>query len=217
MGKLITASILDSYDWLMSCPSNHRENAFKQLTDQLNRTPYDLSPAIKRGLQFESFVCANLNTETQEEFVAKFVPRTTPKIGIFWDKCRGGRQQAKVSKTITIDGIEYYFYGKRDIAFCDKTIDIKTTGDYKGPKYYLTKNQHAIYIFCTEIEAFDYIIAEFDDVIGTAVDVAVVNASMQVSVAEERCIQKVKEFISFLGTDDELLNAYNTKFCRQGW
>lgn len=217
MGKLITASILDSYDWLMHCPSHLRDKAFKQIVDQLNRTPYDLDPAIKRGMQFESLVCANLDTESKEEFIGKFAEKTTPKIGIFWDKCRGGRQQAKVSKTVTIDGIDYYFYGKRDIAFYNKTIDIKTTGDFKGPKYYLDKNQHAIYIYCTEIEPFDYLIAEFDDVIGTAVDVMVVDATMPYATAEERCISKVKEFINFLGTDDELLKAYNTRFCRQGW
>lgn len=213
MGKLITASILDSYDWYVSCPPHFKESALQQISDALNRKPWDPTPAILRGRAFEKKVCANLDNIGLAEFMAKFEGHS-PNMEKFWKKCRTGRQQAKVSKTINVDGVEYYLYGKRDIAFADKTIDIKTTGDFKSPKYYLVKNQHPMYIACTGIELFEYLIAEYDDVTEKCVEVYEIEAGMPTEVALERIITKIREFVTFLKTDDELLNAYNTTFCR---
>jgi len=213
MSKLITTSILDSYDWYVNCPPNFKTDAFKQITDSLNRKPWSPTPAILRGMAFEKKVCENLDEISRVEFLARFEGHT-PKVGIFWDKCRGGHQQAKVSKTIDIDGISYYFYGKRDIAFADKTIDIKTTGDYKGPKNYLSKNQHNMYIACTEIEQFEYLIAEYDDVKGVCVDVFEIPVTVKAEEALSKIVTKVREFINFIDTDDELKKAYNSTFCR---
>ena len=213
MGKLITPSILDSYDWYVSCPAHFKESALQQISDALNRKPWDPSPAILRGMNFEKMVCANLDDISLEDFMKKFEGHS-PNMDIFWKKCRTGRQQAKVSKTINIDGVDYYMYGKRDIAFADKTIDIKTTGDFKSPKYYLTRNQHPLYIACSGIEPFEYLIAEYDDVSGKCVEVYEIEATMEVEAALERIINKIREFVSFLKTDDELMKAYNNTFCR---
>lgn len=213
MGKLITSSILDSYDWYIKCPPNFKQSALQQIVDALNRKPWDPTPAILRGMAFEKKVCHELDDCSKEEFMSRFEGHSE-KVVEFWLKCRGGRQQAKVSKTINIDGIDYYLYGKRDIAFADKTIDIKTTGDYKGPINYITKNQHPMYIMCTGIEAFEYIIAEYDDVKGVCADVFNIDASMPVADAEEKIITKIREFITFLQTDEDLFKSYNTIFCK---
>lgn len=213
MSKLITPSILDSYDWYITCPSSFKENALKQIDDQLNRRWSDLSPAIRRGIDFEKKVCSNLWQDSKEEFMRSFEGHT-PSISKFWDKCRASVQQAKTSKTVEVDGVSYYLYGKRDIAFQDKTIDIKTTKAYKGPDYYLVRNQHPLYIACTGIQAFEYLIAEFDDEKGVCTNVFTVDASMTVEDAEARVISKIKEFINFLSSDDELLAAYNKTFCK---
>lgn len=213
MGKLITTSILDSYDWLMSCPQSFRAAALKQILDSLNRAPWDPTPAILRGMAFEKKVCEGLETISKEDFLAKF-EGSTPDIIQFWEHCRGGRQQAKLSKTIEVNGVEYYIYGKRDIAFKDKTIDIKTTGDYKGPKYYLSKNQHNVYVMCSEIEAFEYMIAEYDDVKEVCTKVIVLDASTEVELATMKVERKIAEFIAFLSTDKEYIEAYETTFCK---
>jgi len=213
MGKLITSSILDSYDWYINCPPNFKANALKQISDNLNRVAWDPSKAIIRGMEFEKKVCENLDDISKEDFMLKFEGHCKDMVK-FWELCRGGRQQAKVSKNITVDGVEYYLYGKRDIAFADKTIDIKTTGDYKGPTYYLTKNQHPMYVACSEIETFTYLVAEYDDVKEKCVGVFPIDASLVVEDATERITKKIREFIGFLKTDDELFEAYNKKFCR---
>lgn len=213
MAKLITPSILDSYDWYITCPASFKTAAFQQITDSLTRKPWDPTPAILRGMAFEKKVCQELDDISRIDFMTKFEGHS-PNVGIFWDKCRGGRQQAKVSKTVTVDGVEYYLYGKRDIAFADKTIDIKTTGDFKGPRSYLSKNQHALYIACTGIEVFEYLIAEYDDVKGVCAEVYSVDASMKTEEALNKVLTKIQEFIAFLTTDDELLKAYNTTFCK---
>ena len=213
MAKLITPSILDSYDWYINCPPNFKTAAFQQISDSLNRKPWDPTPAILRGMAFEKMVCQNLDDISRIDFLTKFEGHS-PNVGKFWDKCRGGRQQAKVAKTINVDGVDYYLYGKRDIAFSDKTIDIKTTGDFKGPKSYLTKNQHALYIACTDIEPFEYLIAEYDDVKGICAEVYEVDATMDRELAMTKVVAKIQEFIAFLTTDEELLKAYNTTFCR---
>ena len=213
MGKLITPSILDSYDWYVNCPAHFKTSAFQQISDALNRKPWDPTPAILRGMAFEKMVCANLDDISKEDFMLKFEGHCKD-MEKFWARCRNGRQQAKVSKTITVDGVEYYLYGKRDIAFSDVTIDIKTTGDYKGPQYYTSKNQHVLYIACSEIEQFMYMIAEYDDVKEKCVAVYEVNADLKTEVALARIESKIREFISFLKTDDELMEAYNKTFCR---
>jgi hypothetical protein len=214
MGKLITTTLLDAYDWYINCPGSWKEKALRDLTAKLTRTDtFDPSPAIKRGMAFEAQVCSLLPGST-EDFMTGMVGHS-PDVIQFWEQCHGGIQQKKLSRTITVDGIDYYLSGKADIAHEDITIDIKTTADFRSADQYLKKSQHPLYITCRRKPAFTYLIACFDDERGVCEKVRVIDATLDVAVAEARIEAKIREFINFIGMDGtDLLQAYNTQFCK---
>lgn len=213
MARLITTSLLDAFDWMTVCPPSWRDRAYKDFIDSLNRTKeFAPSAAIQRGIAFEAEICSLL--PLNKEVFCEQTKNHTPKVEIFWDKLHGGFQQMKCSRTIEVEGEEYFLYGKQDIAFEDKIYDIKTTGNYKGKSYYLTRNQHPLYIACRRIESFEYIVAEFDDMKKKCVDVFCIDASLCVEDALDRVTSKIQELLSYFETDAEAKKAYLTTFCK---
>ena len=70
MKYLITSSLLDSYDWLKSCPKNWQQRALEDFIAMIKRQPRPTSEACQRGIDFERLICDNCNNMSDEHFKA---------------------------------------------------------------------------------------------------------------------------------------------------
>jgi len=210
VSKLITPSILDSFKWYKECPASWKEKASNDLLKALKRIWDTPSHAIQRGINFEKAICSSFGS-TRPEFVEQF----GVVAGMFYDRCASGKQQVIYRKRYTIGNQDYMLYGKADIVMPGLIIDIKTTGSWKGPQTYLSKNQHLAYIAASGIEDFEYLVAIFDNEDSVRPDEVV---SIPVRVEKHEAMQKIitatEEFLDFLEDHTEFHTAYHTVFNR---
>ena len=215
MALLITPTLLDAYDWFNKAPKSWKEKAFKDLENKLNRAKWDPTPAIKRGIDFENKIYTNCNRPA-ESFKASQIFKEV------CDECRGGNFQKTIKKIIVVDGVEYLLYGKTDAYFPEVIKDIKTTKNYKGAKKYLGGWQHIIYSYVSGIKNFKYVVVEWSDEIENDNDLVpgdlfLVDYTMEDRDENKRLItEKIRDFIEFIESDEELNTAYRTIFNKYG-
>lgn len=172
MKSLITSSLLDSFDWLETCPKSWQKKAVDDFIKMLRREKRPTSPECQRGIEFEDLVCRSGLTDN--DFVI-YITNMYEKKGLrdekldkavettyeIYERCASGDQQRKVMKDIAVDGKEYHLFGYADIVLLNAVYDIKTTMHFKGDEAYLKRSQHRIYSICTGIEDFDYLVADY--------------------------------------------------------
>jgi len=159
MSKLVTPSLFSAIDWYKNAPKGWNEKAYDSLYNQLARTPYDLKAAAARGIDFEDLIYKILGKKYDIESLA-----CTEKFKQFLRACKGGKFQVKSKTFIRVDEVEYCIYGKIDVLFPTKIIDIKTTSKWNrfSEEKYLGSMQHIMYLYNQRMEHFDYMIAVFD-------------------------------------------------------
>ena len=222
MGNLLTATLLDSYQWYLDCPPSWKEKATLELMSKIRRTDvFKPSPEIARGMAFEDKVCHALDKD-KPVFLAEWPDEERSMLSMFYDKCKGGEQQRKTARDITVDGMTFYLFGYIDIAFPGiKNIDIKTTSSYKGPDKYLKRHQHLVYMYNERTYLFEYLVAqfnEFKDANGQLIssrlahvhNVSIMSSEEEV---EKRLRGKITNFKRFL-EKERLMDDYLQLFCR---
>jgi hypothetical protein len=214
---LMTASVLDSFKWMITCPSSWRDKAVTDFSNALNRVYTDMDPAVKRGIDFENRICRDLYLG-RDAFVNRHGELLVP----FFEKCAAGRQQVTVKKGIEVDGQKILLYGKADIyipgkgkdAGASKIIDIKTTGRWKGIESYTSKAQHLLYMVADNCAEFEYLVAVFDDKIGKAEAVIPIPVEMSYEDAYAELMDKIRRFLAYVRGDEALWKAYTTVFTK---
>ena len=172
MKYLITSSLLDSFDYMKTCPYPYQEKAMDDFIAMIQRKPRPTSEACQRGIDFENLICKNCNDMSADDFNSHTEWYWNSKgckdlESAVWvcekvaEECKGGKQQVAVMKDIKVGENEYHLFGYADIIQPEKIIDIKTTARYKGEDAYRNRSQHLIYAVCTGIRQFDYLVAEF--------------------------------------------------------
>lgn len=204
----MTPTLWDSIDWYLKCPQSWKKSAHKGIDDMLNRR-WAPTKAIERGMAFEKAVCeGNKNPldAVADDLNDKFM-KAYNEI-----HAEGGVFQAKTKKFIEHDGKEFILYGRKDVAFPDLTIDIKTTGNYRGASSYLAKWQHKVYALCDRMPNFKYIVFEFNE-FGMMIDIHTIEYHVDDFAAlEKEIMEKLDSVIKFLRSDKKLLTAYLNKF-----
>lgn len=152
---LITTSILDSFNWFNSCPPSWRDRAYASIIGNIKREPWKPHPTAKRGIQFESMIYAHARLQESEEGTKYFQNIV--------DKCRGGKFQQVLKKEINVRGKTVVLYGKVDVLFPDRILDIKTTENYRGDDKYLSGWQHILYLYMSGLKEFTYLVALFEE------------------------------------------------------
>ena len=206
---LITTTLLDNYSWFEKAPSSWKERAFNGLMETLTRAPFNPTPEIQRGIDFEKEVNTMVHA-TREEFIEQM----GQNCAIFYDTCKGAVQQKKLKRELIVDGWCFQLYGKADYWFPHLTIDAKTTGNYeKGPKKYLEKTQHLMYAYMEEKPAFKYLVAVFDSQKAKRpVFVDPIDITVDLAQAEEEITKRIRSCISFIRNDADIKKAYLEKF-----
>jgi len=215
MALLITPTLLDAYDWMNKAPRDWKKRAFDDFSRKLNRTKWDPTPAIKRGIDFEKKVYANCNRDLE----------TFKSSEIFKEVCeesRGGKFQEKLKKIIIVDGKEYLLYGKTDVFFPKIIKDIKTTKNYKGQSKYLGGWQHIVYCYVANIKKFRYVVVEWSDEIEeddklVPAEVFKIDYTMEDrDFNKQRITEQVHDMMQFIDGDDLLSHAYYKKYNMYG-
>lgn len=210
---LITTTLLDNFHWMETAPSSWKARAFQGFVDTLKRAPFNPTPEIKRGMDFEAKVNALVNG-TREHFIEQ----VGANCSVFYDRCKGAIQQKKLKRLITVDGWSFQLYGKADYWTPDETLDAKTTGNYsKGRKKYTEKSQHIMYAYMEEKPAFSYLVAVFNDPeqgpLAARPDyVDVIDLKVDLLQAEQTITERIRSCISFIRNDSELKKAYLETF-----
>lgn len=219
MSRLITPSIIGAVEWLKAAPDhwneekqvNWKAQARIDLENQLGRVPWSEAdskkPSLLLGHKFEDTVRAYAQKEQ--------VDGGSDHFRWFVEKCKGGQWQRKTKRIITLSGVEYCLYGKIDVWFPDRIVDLKTTRRFKGSESYLSSFQHTMYCFCENIMDFEYLIAEFEDKdenprILEHHEVRY-HAKDRVTL-REKVERTVEAFAEFIGSDPKLFELYTTKF-----
>jgi hypothetical protein len=145
---LVTTSLLDSVDWFLDCPASWRDKAYKSIVATIRREPYTPMPHAQRGIDFENAVYAMKNgSEVFNKIVAY---------------CKGGNTQSKIKTTMEIGQHTVLLFGKIDVDFKDKIVDIKTLENAARVNKYLDKWQHIVYLYITNKPLFEYLVVLFE-------------------------------------------------------
>lgn len=176
---------------------------YDSLMGQINRRPFEPTPEILAGIQFEKDVIEYAQTgiikEHEHTPLIKKACAMTPSIFL---------TQFYVSTEI-IPNVE--FYGLCDIVGSGKIQDIKTTGYYDGSKYKL--NHQSLYMLAMRkrginISRMDYIVTDFQDVY--------LESYFWKSYFFDELIEELRLFVVFLEenkhliTDQKIFNYGNT-------
>ncbi|RLI53611.1 MAG: hypothetical protein DRP09_15315 [Candidatus Thorarchaeota archaeon] len=209
MALLLTPTLFQSIDWMEKCPPSWKTRARQSLSDTLNRV-WNPNKAIERGIAYERALCDEPRAKVTSTVPTHLLDKFNNAYELI--HAEGGVFQKPTKKFLDYDGKEWLLYGKMDVAFPDKIIDIKTTGNYKGRSSYLNSWQHKVYCLTSRIADFQFIVYEFNED-GVLHDIYVIDYHVDDFVAlEKEVMEKVDSVIKFLRADKELLRAFLNKY-----
>jgi len=196
---LITPTLLSSYSYYKNSQDEQEQKAFDDLMRLIRKEPFEPSEAMKKGIMFESRVqqfCDNIILGVCKEFDT--IAEQMSKI------VKGGLWQQAVKKDITVRNQDFLLYGKCDVIKEDTIYDIKTTKSYDIGKYN-GSTQHLIYMYCSGLPKFAYLICENDkefyrEDYSNSPDV------------ENKIKEHVNNFLSFLDTCEGAKKEYFDKW-----
>jgi len=212
LSKLITTSLIGSINWFLNAPNSYKEQSYLDLKNMLGRESYEMNEYAKRGVEFERMIYDTLKYDRD---ISKI--KCSEKFKEFLFACKNGSFQEKVKFFMTIDNIEYCIYGKIDVLFQHKIIDIKTTSkwdEYSKDKY-LSSFQHKFYCYGKKIPDFEYMIAVFDGLNLPIKDIKHITYQVKdFTGLEYEIIEKIKEVQKFLNEYNELLELFDTVYSK---
>lgn len=155
---LVTTSLIGSIKWFQDCPPSWKEKAEVDLHNTLARIWTEPEPGgpIDRGIKFEKTLYSLLEAGHHSSTV-----QASDEFKKMMDVCEGGRFQVPAKSIEKINGQSFCLYGKLDVDFPMKVVDIKTTGKPKEKHSYLDSFQHVLYLYLTKKPAFEYHVAVF--------------------------------------------------------
>lgn len=136
----IFPTLVDSFLWMerMGTPEK-----FQELIDKINRVPFEMPEFVKRGMAFED--CVNLRISGQKiytkdgfDFDFALVDKIAAKL------VNNTGMQKWIEKTVPFKYGNVRIGGFLDYDYSDKSIDLKTTSNYRLGKY-TDNQQHKAY------------------------------------------------------------------------
>jgi hypothetical protein len=189
---LITPSLLGSFVWYLSDESEDSREKFLQTLERV-RTPKN--PAQQKGIDFENAVFGYCCLDKQ-------LPIINP-ITQIGDIVKGGLWQQSVKKEIKVGNQDFLLYGRTDVIKHDTVYDIKYTRKYDLGKF-LDSAQHLIYLYCTGLLKFQYLISD-------GKDYWIEDYHNHANI-ENEIKGKISDFLGYLENDKEAKELFETKW-----
>jgi hypothetical protein len=192
---LITPSLLNSYAYYIQdewkSPTESRADFLKTLS----REKFDPNEAMQKGIDFENEVFGYCSLD-------KELPIVNPMTEI-GDIVKGGLWQQSVKKEIKVGNQEFLLYGRTDVIKRDTVYDIKFTSNYELGKF-LDSSQHLIYLFCSDLPNFSYLISDGKDWWR--------EDYVNDGNVENRIKSMISDFMGYLENDKEAKEMFLTKW-----
>ena len=183
---LITPSLYSSWYWYKL-----EKKSYEDFFKTLNKISIETTSAMQAGIDFENNI--RLSSECLDEVEVD----EDPIMKQIAEIVRGGVWQKTCKKELG----NYLLYGKMDVWTPTKIYDIKYTRNPKLIKYKYSI-QHLLYMYCTGVEFFDYLISDGKDLLVESYEY---NERLE-SLLKER-IDEMVDFINFV---PEFKEAFET-------
>jgi hypothetical protein len=155
MTHYITPTLHSSWVWYNRMDSKTKEDFLKTL----NKVRDEPTDAMQAGIDFENAVHAVCEGKQFQHEDTQYFQCVQEVAAIV----RGGMWQETVMMDASFAGREFLLYGKTDVIKKDWIYDIKFSQNYEIGKY-SDSVQHPIYMACTGIHKFAYLISDGESV-----------------------------------------------------
>lgn len=223
---LITPTLLNSYEYYIQDEFKSLANSRADFLKTLSKEKFEPNQAMQKGIDFENDVLDACNNNLVANYL-KIEPRFVELIldnGVFltsdmkeravmkqYIHCvenvanivNSGLWQESVKKDLQIGNQEFLLYGRTDVIKRDTVYDIKYTGIYELGKF-LNSAQHLIYLYCTGLPKFKYLISNGKDFWQ--------EDYLNNGNIENEIKSKINDFLSYLENDSEAKNLFETKW-----
>ena len=196
---LITPSLLGAFACYLSDESENSREKFLQ-TLRRERTP--TTEAQQKGLDFEDAI--NFYSQDRSN-LSEEVNKLACSDVIFdiANIVKGGLWQQTCKKDLQVGNNTFLLYGRMDVVKRDTIYDIKFTSNYELGKF-LDSSQHLIYLYCTELPNFKYLVSDGKDYW--------VEDYFNNLEIEDKIKSKINDFMSYLENDKEAEELFLTKW-----
>jgi hypothetical protein len=207
---LITPTLINSYQYYIDdefkSPADSRADFLKTLSKQ----KFEPTEVMQKGIDFENKIfeldkmlkadwddiainCI-FSQETEEYKDCLKNIATIVKDGLWQQTCK---------KNLQVGNQEFLLYGKMDVIKRDTIYDIKYTNNYELGKF-LGSAQHLIYLYCTGLPKFKYLISN-------GKDFWIEDYFNNINI-ENEIKSKINDFLSYLENDSEAKNLFEIKW-----
>lgn len=162
MRYLITQSLVSSWNYLMTCRDECKDDALTDFLNTLNRVPKETTPEMQNGIDFENAVYAT---------AAGFAPSRPA-----WEKgirtvaeiINGAPVQVKAQRELSVHGMDLLVFGIMDALKAGVIYDVKFMnkgfGSVELAGKYLDSPQHPAYFYIEpDAYEFQYLVSDGQD------------------------------------------------------
>ena len=201
---LITPSLLNSYQYYINDEFKSPADSRADFLKTLSKEKLELNEAMQKGIDFEAKVFSYCNERSWEcNYVMEqhsSMPDQALNIAMI---VNGGLWQQTCKKDLHIGNKEFLLYGKMDVVKRDTVYDIKFTSKYELGKF-LDSSQHLIYLYCTGLPKFQYLISDGEDYW--------IEDYHNHANIENEIKSKISDFLGYLENDKEAKEMFETKW-----
>jgi len=204
MKYLITPSLLGSFLYYKNSQEEWEEKALQDLLKSIRKEKSPTTEAQQRGIDFKESIRLYSEKRDVEYLNSKYDLDTNVVIERISNIVCFGLWQQAVKKDINVRNQDFLLYDKCDVIKEDTIYNIKTPSSYEIGKYNGSM-QHLIYMHCTDIHNFSYLICEnlkeyYREDYNYNKD------------SEDKIKECINEFLSFLDTCEEAKKEYFEKW-----
>ena len=198
---LITPSVLNSYQYYINDEFKSPADSRADFLKTLSREKFEPNEAMQKGIDFEGHI-----NQLTNNLPSTFNDKNKEYISCVIDIANivnGGLWQQTCKKELQVGNKEFLLYGKMDVIKRDTVYDIKFTGNYEIGKF-LNSAQHLIYLYCTGLPKFQYLISD-------GKDYWIEDYHNHIDI-ENEIKSKISDFLGYLENDKEAKEMFETKW-----
>ena len=197
---LITPTLINSFQYYIDDEFKSPADSRADFLKTLSKEKFEPNQAMQKGIDFENDIkakCDNILLDKKENIDYEVICNDIATI------VKNGLWQQTCKKELQIGNQEFLLYGKMDVIKRDTIYDIKYTSNYELGKF-LGSAQHLIYLYCTGLPKFKYLISN-------GKDFWIEDYFNSVNI-ENKIKNKINNFLSYLENDNEAKNLFETKW-----
>jgi hypothetical protein len=200
---LITPSLLNSYQYYINDEFKSPADSRADFLKTLSREKSEPNKAMQKGIDFERDIQLATNQFNQIDIFHADYDEKQHIINQIAKIVNGGLWQQACKKDLQVGNKEFLLYGKMDVVKRDAVYDIKFTSKYELGKF-LDSAQHLIYLYCTGLPKFQYLISDGEDFW--------IEDYHNHANIENEIKGKISDFLGYLENDKEAKEMFEIKW-----